>query len=370
MRRWVFILGLVLFSGALSSFSMPLCDYRSPRTDLSDLSIAFSYQYHNDPYGLKNEDVNQGQFDVSYVRLYDTPEFGFDLSLQSDMAISVLDVSTYTMTADGNYKRYFASEGDYFAFAGGSARSSSSYQALGLSVNLGIGYGRFTDVTPLAKATRIDTYLINRGTLTAHLHPVDLQALASEIGSIASYDSLAGLLAAVQDIIEGSGYLSVRGLDALDISEITRLIEEEGFSRYCGWDVKAGIGYQLLDPSGGMGDVLITGALNYAFTSTPKAQFLIQGSFSGPPTILEQNRIDFKASYDYLIADFLTAGASYRFSRETWGGIPTDIHRICFDITLKPLTAADVGLSVILEHRPYYTEWSVDIALSISMDLL
>ncbi|RLE37085.1 hypothetical protein DRJ12_03485 [Candidatus Acetothermia bacterium] len=370
MRRWVFVLGLLLLGGALSSVSMPLCNYRSPLTDLSDLSIAFSYQYHNDPYGLKDEDVNQGQFNVSYVQLYDTPQFGLDVSLQSDMSISVLDISTYTMSADGNYKRYFSFEEDYFAFAGGSARSSSSYQALGLSVNLGIGYGRFTDVTPLAKATRIDTYLVNRGTLTAHLYPVDLQALASEIGSIASYDSLADLLTAVQDIIEGSGYLSARGLDALDISEVTRLIEEEGFSRYCGWDVKAGIGYQLLDPSKGGGNVLITGALNYAFTTTPKAQFLVQGSFSGPPTILEQNRVDVTASYDYLIADFLTMSATYRFSRETWNSVPTDTHRVSFDLTLTPLSSANVGLSIILERRPYYLEWSIDIALSISMDLL
>ena len=370
MRRAVFVLGVIIFGFAWFVFSMPLCDYRSPLTDLSDLSIAFSYQYHNDPYGLKDEDVNQGRFNVSYVRLYDTPEFGFDVSLSNDMAISVLDVSTYTMSADGSYKRYFASEGDYFAFAGGIVRSSSSYEALGLSVNLGIGYGRFTDVTPLAKATRIDDYLVNRGTLTAHLHPVDLQALAGEIGSIASYDSLADLLAAVQDIIEGSGYLKAGGLDALDISEITRLIEEEGFSRYCGWDLKFGIGYQLLDPSRETNDVLVTGALNYAFTSTPKAQFLVQGSFSGPPTIIERNRVDLMASYDYLIADFLTAGVSYRFSRETYGGVPTDTHRVSFDISLKPLSSADVGLSVVLEHRPYYLEWSVDIALSITMDLL
>ncbi|HHK66853.1 MAG TPA: hypothetical protein ENJ47_00395 [Candidatus Acetothermia bacterium] len=370
MRRWVVIIGLLILGLGSSASSVPLCNYRSPLTDLSDLSIAFSYQYHNDPYGLKDEDVNQGRFNVSYVRLYDTPEFGFDVSLQNDMSISVLDVSTYTMTADGNYKRYFASEGDYFAFAGGSARSSSSYQALGLSVNLGIGCGRFTDVTPLAKATRIDNYLVNRGTLTAHLHPVDLQALASEIGSIASYDSLADLLVSVQEIIEGSGYLNIGGLDAVDISEITRLIEEEGSSRYCGWDLKVGIGYQLLDPSGGGSGVLITGALNYAFTTAPNAQFLVQGSFSGPPTILEQNRIDLTASYDYLITDFLNAGATYRFSRETWASVPTDVHRICLDLTLRPLSSANVGLSVILEHKPYYTEWSVDVALSISMDLL
>ena len=119
---------VVLIVAAPAAFAIPLCEYRSPVTDLSDLAISFAYQYHNDPFGLKDNDVNEGQFTIEYVRLYDRPEYGFDVALRNDMSISVLDLSTYTTYADGNYKRYFASEEDFFAYAGAIGRSSSSFQ--------------------------------------------------------------------------------------------------------------------------------------------------------------------------------------------------------------------------------------------------
>ena len=370
MRRrfflsWVFVVGV-----SVAGLSIPLCEYQSPLTDLSSLLLSFSYQYHNNPYGLESFDVNDGLFGTEYVRLYDTPEFGYDVSIETEMLISTVDISTFSTVADGNYKRYFSSEDAYFAYAGASARSSSSFEAIGLSFNAGLGYGRFTDVTPLAKAVRIDEYLVKRGSLTDHLHPVDQQIIAREIGSAATYDSLADLLAVVQEIIEGSGLVRTGGLDALDISEITQFIQERGFSRYCGWDLKFGLGYALLDPSGGGTDLLITGAFNYAFTTTPQAQFLVQGSFSGPPDLLETNRVDVTVAYDFLIADFLNLAAAYDFSRETWVGEPTDIHNLSFDLHLTPVETADVVLGVTLEQRPYYLEWNVDVKLSIQMELL
>jgi hypothetical protein len=370
MRR-CFFLSLALVVGAsIASFSIPLCEYRSPLTDLSTLMLSFAYQYHNDPYGLEDYDINDGLFGTEYVRLYDTPKFGFDVSVENEILISTVDTSTFSTVADGNYKRYFSSEDAYFAYAGASARSSSSFEAVGLSFNVGLGYGRFTDVTPLAKAVRIDEYLVARGSLTGHLHSVDQQIIAREIGSAASYDSLADLLTVVQEIIEGSGLVRTGGLDALDISEITRFIQERGFSRYCGWDLKFGVGYALLDPSGGGIDLLIAGAFNYAFTVTPKVQFLVQGSFSGPTDLLETNRIDVTAGYDFLIADFLNLSAAYDFSRETWAAEATDIHNVSFDLLLSPVDTADVVLGVSLEHRPYYVEWNIDVQLSIQMELL
>lgn len=370
MRRR-FFLSLVLVVGvSIAGFSIPLCEYQSLLTDLSTLVLSFAYQYHNDPYGLEDYDINDGLFGTEYVRLYDTPEFGFDISVENEMLISTVDISAFSTIADGNYKRYFSSENAYFAYAGASARSSSSFEGLGLSFNLGLGYGRFTDVTPLAKAVQIDEYLVARGSLTDHLHSVDQQIIAREIGSAASYDSRADLLAVVQEIIEGSGLVRTGGLDALDISEITRFIQEGGFSRYCGWDLKFGLGYALLDPSGGGNDLLIAGAFNYAFTTTPKVQFLVQGSFSGPTDLLETNRIDVTVAYDFLIADFLTLSVAYDFSRETWAAEPTDIHSLSFDLLLTPVDTADVVLGVSLERRPYYLEWSIDVQLSIQMDLL
>jgi len=371
MRRGVLVVIVALILVTPAASAIPLCDYRSPETDLSDLAIGFAYQYYNDPFS-SDEDVNEGQFSVDYERIFDEPEFGYDIRLQNDMAISVLDESTYTTFADGNYKRYFAAEGDYFAFAGATARSSSSYKSLALSVSFGVGSGRFVDVTPLARATRIDEYLYSSGSLVDHLHPVDLQILADEIGSAATYGSVAALLEAVQEVLEGSGYVKVGGLDALDVSEITQLIQEEGFSRYCGWDLKIGLGYEVLDPSGGESDLLVTGAFNYAFATTPSEQFLIQGSFSGLPDFLEENRIDVTIGYDCLLSDLLTAAVSYEFSRETWIEEPRDMHRIGLDLTIKPAKAAEVTFSVVFEHEgpEIYEEWLIDLNLSIGFKLL
>lgn len=370
MRRC--LLAALVFACAIvwTGAAIPLCDYRSPKTDLSDLTLNFAYQYHNDPYGLETLDVSQGQFGIDYVRLFDIPEYGFDLSFENAMIISDQDLSSYEITADGNYKRYFSTGNDPFAYAGASVRSSSSFQKLGLSFNLGVGTGRFTDVTPLAKATRISDYLESRGSLTNQLHAVDLQILALEIGSAASYESRAALLAVIQEVIENSGLVRLGGLDALDISEITRFIQEEGFSRYCGWDLKIGLGYELLDPSGGGNDLLFSGAFNYALATTPKAQFLVQGSFSGPPDIMTTNRVDLTGAYDYFISNFLSANATYNFSRETWVGEPTDTHRMSLEFVLSPVDTANVVAGIFLEYRPYYLEWSVDVQLSIQMDLL
>ena len=370
MRRGLVILVCVFIGTSTAAFSIPLCEYQSPLTDLSDLMIGFSYQYHNDPYGMSNADINEGTFVVEYVGLYDKPEYGYHITLSNDMTIAVIGVSTYKTLADGNYKRYLVPEGDFFAFTGGSVRSSSSFQSLGLSVSAGLGYGRFTDVTPLAVATRIDDNLVERGSITRHLHPVDLVPLAKEIASADSYESLADLIAVIQEIVEGSGWVKAGGLDALDLSEITRLIRDESFTRYCGWDAKIGLGYEILDPSGGSKDLLLIGAVNYAFTTAPRYQFLVQGTVSGPPAIAETNRIDVTASYNYLVSAFLSLQASYDFSRETWVSIPTDIHRLAVDFILEPLETAAVALSVGLEHRPYYLEWKVDVRLSISIELL
>ena len=370
MRRCIAIALLAVCALTWTGVAIPLCDYRSPRTDLSNLTINFSYQFHNDPYGLEDRDISKGQFGVEYVRLFDIPEYGFDISFANDMTVTAENLATYAINADGNYKRYFLIEEDYFAFAGASSRSSSSFQKLGLSFNVGVGTGRFTDVTPLAKATRINDYLVDRGSLANDLHSVDLRILASEIGSAASYESLAELLAVIQEVIENSGLVRLGGLDALDISEITRFIREEGFARYCGWDLKVGLGYELLDPSGGGNDLLFSGAFNYALATAPKAQLLLQGSFSGPPDILTTHRVDLTGSYDYFISNFLSANATYDFARETWGGEPTDTHRIALEFVLSPVDTANVVAGIFLEYRPYYLEWSVDIQLSIQMDLL
>jgi hypothetical protein len=366
-----FLFGVLLLVVALVGMgTIPLCDYQSFNTDISDLDIGFSYHYHNDPYGLSEQDVSEGELHIGYDRLYDSPDFGFDITVINDMNISTLTLSSFLVTGEGNLRRYFTTDAPYFGIAGVSARSASSYETIGLFVKIGIGYGRFTNVTPLAKAIKIDAYLYEKESISAHLDQTVLKSLAYEIDNIDTYDSMLDLLGALQQIIEGPSTSELKQLDALDVYEMARIVEDKDYTRYCGGSMNVGIGYEILDPMGRSNDLLATAAFNYAFTTTPQAQFLIKGIFSGTYDFLRTNQIEITACYDYVISNFVSLSSKYSFSRVTWDGTATDKHNLKFDLILTPVEGANITLGFQFGHEPYFLEWSQDIKFTIGMSLL
>jgi len=379
MRRYLLATCLVV-SMAMSAAAVSLCDYQSPLTDLSALDLGFYYRYYRDPFGFEDQHINQGTFLIDYLRLFDAPEYGFDIAFQNELRVNILDAddSTYTLRADGNYKRYVQFETDSFAFAGAQVRSASGSQGIALSLSLGVGTGRFTDVTPMAKAVRIEEVLAQRGALQneedkqpRELHPVDLQEVAAAIRNAATYETQAELLARIQTILESSGVVRLGGLDAQDMFEVTRVLQSGGMTRYCGWDLKAGLGYELLSPSDEENDLLVMGAFNFALASTPREQILFTGLFSGAVDVINRHQLDINASYDYVIFDFLSARAAYAFIRETWGGNPNHTHRIAVDLLMQPADIASVILSLVMQSEEHYTlGWSIDLKLSIEMSVL
>ncbi len=369
--KWM-LLAVVVLIVAIGTVAagIPLCSYSSPRSSLSDLNISFSYQYHQDPYGLTDRNIDEGQLHVDYTRHFDTPDFGYDAAVNNDMNISALSLSSFTMTGQGNLKWYFNPKAPYFALAGGNAKSASNYKTIGLFVKLGIGYGRFTDVTPLAKAMEIDDYLLSHGTISEHLKGIDLQSIAHEIDNIDTYPSIADLLSALREIIESSGVAKPSGLDALDIYEMMQIVQDNSHPRYCGGSISAGLGYEVVNPQDEPRNVLATAAFNYAFTTTPQTQFLVQGTFSGAYAFLQTNQMSFEASFDYTISQILSLSAAYSFFRETYNAVPTDQHDISLNLAFTPISAATITLSLHFVHKPYYLMWSQDISFGIGMKLL
>ncbi len=366
-----FLFGVLLLVVALVGMgTVPLCDYQSFNTNISDLDIGFSYHYYNDPYGLSEQDVSEGELHIGYDRLYDSPDFGFDITMSNDMNISTLTLSSFLVTGGGNLRRYFTTDAPYFGIAGVSARSASSYETIGLFVKLGIGYGRFTDVTPLAKAIKIDAHLYEKGSISAHLDQTVLKSLAYEIDNIDTYDSMTALLRSLQQIIEGPSTSELDQLDALDVYEMAQIVEDKDYTRYCGGSINVGIGYEILDPMGRSNDLLATAAFNYAFTTTPQAQFLIKGVFSGTYDFLRTNQIEITACYDYFISNVVSLSSKYSFSRETWNGTATDKHNLKFDLVLTPVEGANITLGFQFGHEPYFLEWSQDVKFTIGMSLL
>lgn len=378
MLRPLFALALSILLGGVAS-AMPLCDYRSPRTDLSNLGMGFSYHYRNDPYALAVQDVNTGELKVDYTRLFDSPDFGFNASVNSDITISLPDVFTSETDAEGSLKLYLAPNSPFFGFAGGEGKTSSSYRQVGLTARVGMGYGRFTDVTPLAKAMKIDAVLVERGSLSGPSHPRDVEAMAYEIDSEASHATLADLLGVLAEILDAAGQTKPGGLDALDLYEMGRIVEDTAYSRYCGGEGKLGLAYELLDPMKGPNDLLASAELNYAFTTTPRAQVLVQGKLSTAYDVRRTFQLGLSLTYDYLVTDTLNFQSSYGFFRETFRpldappgeeGEPTDAHRLALALTFSPLDAASFSVTARLEHLPYYLEWRAEVTLQIGVDLL
>jgi hypothetical protein len=356
----------------LISFSVTasLCSYRAPNSELYDLKIGFSYHYYNDPFGLPDRDVDAGRFLIDYSRRYESPDFGFDISVENDMQISTVALSSFVINAEGNLKRYFSPDKSYFGIAGVTGKSASSYKTIGLSAKIGVGYGRFTDVTPMAKAVEIDEYLFSQEAITSHLEEPDLESIAHEINNLDRYESINSLLGALQDILEGSRLLSASGLDALHIYDMAQIVQDDSHPRYCGGSFSVGLGYELLDPRQEANDLLATGSFEYAFTTTPKAQFLISGGFSGAYDFLSTNQMDVRANYDYMLTDTLDVSFIYSFVRETWEGNPTDKHDLSLDVTFTPVKNANIVLSVDFVHEPYFLEWKQEIKFEIVMVLL
>lgn len=370
VREHVLFLVVLAVVSVAASGAVPLCDYSAPRSDINDLGISFSYHYYNDPYGLSDRDIDSGQLLINYSRRHDSPDFGFDISVKNNMQISTVALSSFLINAQGNLKRYFSPDQPFFGIAGVTAKSASSYKTIGLFAKLGVGYGRFTDVTPLAKAIEIDAYLFKQGSISSHLEEIDLKALAHEIDNLKTYKSINALLGALQDIIEGSGLARPSGLNALDIYEMAQIVQDNSHPRYCGGSASIGLGYEILDPMEETNNLLATASLDYAFATTPKAQFLLRSTFSGAYNFLKTNQIDVQTSYDYMISDLLAASVVYSFSRETWDGVPTDKHELALDLTFTPVKNANIVLSIHLEHEPYFLEWKQEIKFQIGMKLL
>ncbi len=381
-RKKGMVAGILLVVVGFSGLAIPLCDYNSARSELTDLQISFSYNYHNDPYGLEEFDVSAGRLKVGYSKLFDSPLFGYDYSVDGDTLISVLELSTYRIDAQGSLKWFLEQDREAnavrptFVFAGLSTGATSDSERLSISVLLGVGTGRFNDVTPLAKAVRIDDILYAHGALTEHLADVDLLSLAREIGSIDAYSTRAELLTVIErQILFSSGVVVEEGLDATDLAAIEAILNDDRLARYCGGDVRLGLEYELVDPTHGPNDLLATLSAKYAFTTTPSSQFLISSAVSGSYNIRQANRISLTASYNYLASETYSLAVSYDFLREQFlsldgvVGDPTASHNIGLNLNITPTANTLVTVSVRLCHEKHFTEWCSDINLSLGLDL-
>ena len=160
MRRFGIVLWMVLTLILASApvWGVSLCDYKSPETSLTDANLSFGYRYYDD-INTAGVDVNSGRVTADYSQLADSPSFGFSIAGSAELALDAFMPTGWLGQGAATVRFYPLEDSPLFAFGGLQASMATGQLMPGVDVLVGGGVGRFSDVTPLAKAMFISREL-------------------------------------------------------------------------------------------------------------------------------------------------------------------------------------------------------------------
>jgi len=355
------IIGVVLGFGA-SAAPLSICSYVSPETSLESLGLAMSYRYFDD-WATPGVDSSGGRVGLDYSLLYDSPGFGYTLSGNAELLLADFFPTSAQADAAGTLRYFLAEDKPTFGFGGVEASLSTGQPQPAVHVSAGLGYGRFNDVTPLAKTFKIEMELLKAGAIPMPLQDDVLMGIATAIGS-KEYASTNEQIADVVNQIQTASGVTLTPRQVLKIED---LILATGDSRYCGWSVQAGVGYQLVDPYNQSQGFLVTASADAAFVPNPDGQFLFHAGLSGPINFMDQNTIKVRGTYDYTLSETSSLRATYTLLRvQPLGQVASTSQTVAAFLGFT-LGHADMGLQASLSKSASASAWSLDLSISAAL---
>ncbi|MCS7198454.1 MAG: hypothetical protein NZ930_07250 [Candidatus Bipolaricaulota bacterium] len=372
MKKLFAILIALIVCGTEGVFAQPrlgpLCGYTPPRSEFRDLKLSANYRYYNDQFADNRDNVNSGSVRASFSRVLDAPTFG--LSQQATLKLD-LTKDAFTYQADGtlNLRAYIA-QTNFFGFIGAETQGATTFVSPGLRVSAGLGYGRFKDVTALSKALKIQERLLGLKAISAPLPATVIFELADTIGRRAEFPDLASLVQRLEEIIEATGFVPHGQLGAVALLRIEEIINETADEKLCGWELRLGLGYELLAPQGETRDWLTLASFEYALAPAPRSQFKSSLRFGSSLGLLEDYVLIAQAHYSFRITETIDAQATYNFVRTQFKArSPLDIQSI--DLRLTFQVQANLNLAVQLEFTlaSDFEEWTQGLTITANYDL-
>ncbi len=358
----VAIVGLALGFGA-SAAPLSICSYVSPETNLSNLGLSFSYHYFND-WATPGVETSAGRVDLDYSHLYDSPNFGFTLAGNAGLLLTNFYPTSGLGSAAGTFRYYFTQDAPAFGFGGVEASVATGQPQPAVHISAGLGFGRFSDVTPLAKAFKIEKDLRTANAISNSLGDSVLMGIAKVIGT--KYASTNDQVADVVNQIQAASGVTLNPRQVLKLED---LILATGDSRFCGWAVQAGVGYQLVDPYNQPQGFLVTASADAAFVPNADGQVLFHAGLSGPINILNQNTLTVRGSYDYVLSETSLLRATYTLLQVQPLGQPASMSQTATLLLGFVAGRADMGLQVSLSKPANASAWSIDVSVSAAVNL-
>ena len=360
-----FVLCLLLLT-SISVWALSICDYKSPETSLADARLSFGYRYYDDANTV-GADVSSGRFAANYDQLYDSPNYGFTISGSAEMALDAFMPTGWLGQSAATFRYYPFEESLFFAFGGLQASMATGQLQPGVEVRFGGGVGRFSDVTPLAKAMGMSQDLLRSGAIGTPLTESVLLAIAGIIGREIEYDTVKELVADIEPLIEADAAIELDARALLTIEEIVLMVGDDS---QCGWALQLGIGYELVDPFGNPQNVIVAGSADAAFAFGPDDQMMFHASYSGPFDIMNENTLTATLSYEYALTEDSTVIADYVLQRVKPAGVVASTNHAAGLAVGFDVAGADILLQLSITQTPGDPGWSFDLSVSAAMDLL
>lgn len=252
--RACLVVGIAMSSRVWSQ-NVSVTDYEVPVSRAERLIFDVAANHSTEGSSIKASNGNIGGI---YKRFYDSLPFGYSIdangSAKAERDVQRGEYETlYNISLSGNVKRYIWGESRTFlSDLFGSARFDGSmqkgYDQPASSVTIALGYGRFINATALAKAVRIERFLLDEGEITGHMPKESMIELGNIIEREAEYQEKFGdviykkeWFKDMEEVIRRSGMLKTESLGAIGILRMDEVLTRERIAdRFYGWDVAVG----------------------------------------------------------------------------------------------------------------------------------
>lgn len=270
MKKYLLLFLLILIVTSLNSasFAITLTDYKVPVSTTQDLEVTTTYNYHGIGDSTK---TNLGSGTLNYKRYYESLPFGYSIQLFNSAtydgeAGKNLNNFHGEIQAIGSAKKYIAIN-SLFGFGGliinykreqTKIDSLKKYKRPDIELEAGLGYGKYINATPLAKALRVEEELKKMDSLTGNLPDetrLELAKLLTEEKKQEYEDKFEAdiweryYFDAIEEVLLASGMLKGERMEALAVIRIQQVIYEEHFNdRFYGWEARVGVTQDVLTP--------------------------------------------------------------------------------------------------------------------------
>ena len=254
MLSFMIIAIMIITNANLSAQNLLITDYKVPVSSARSFRIDLKGNY-----ATVGRELTTNKTDISgvYKSFYESLPYAYSFDCGGTFTRNLVEKNyeyNYSRDIEGRIKRYIWTTHDLF----GSIKVNSVYYSNihdrpREDMTIGLGFGRFVNVTSLAKAVRIEDFLLSEGLLYDDLPAQTMIQFGQTIERESEFKNEYGDAYKVHwyeemtKLIQESGMLKGERVDAIGILRMDEvLFRQRVHDRFYGWDATVGTTIELL----------------------------------------------------------------------------------------------------------------------------